>query len=62
MKCSDCKFWTRSKTYGNSCSCRGEKPCERKHKEVAKKKKERFYRENKKRSLRYGYGKDINND
>ena len=57
MKCTDCKFWTRSKTYGNSCSCRGEKPCERKHKEV-RKKRDRL--ENKKRSLRYGYGKDKN--
>ena len=57
MHCTDCKFWTRSKTYGNSCSCRGEKPCECKHKEVRKK---RDHRENKKRSLRYGYGKDKN--
>jgi hypothetical protein len=58
MKCTDCKFWTRSKTYGNSCTCRVEKPCERKHKDVARKKKREQI--NKKRSLRYGYGKDKN--
>lgn len=53
MKCSDCRFYSRSKCYGNSCTCRGEKPCERKHKDVAKKKhRERI---NKKRSQRYGY-------
>ena len=56
MKCSECKFWTRSKCYGNSCTCRGEKPCEKRHHES---KKKRDHRENKKRSLRYGYGKDI---
>lgn len=33
MKCSNCRFYIRSKVYGNSCSCRGLKPCEIERKE-----------------------------
>lgn len=28
MKCSTCKFYIKSKVYGNNCSCRNNKPCE----------------------------------
>lgn len=29
MKCSECKFWQKSKMYGNHCKFRdGVKPCE----------------------------------
>lgn len=42
MKCTSCKFYVKSKTYGNGCACRGAKPCdvERKQK-ISKKYKEK---------------------
>ena len=27
MKCSSCKFYQKSKMYGNYCNCHGAKPC-----------------------------------
>lgn len=50
MKCSGCKFYVKSRTYGNSCSCRGTKPCDvarikakREHgKKVERKRRERY--------------------
>lgn len=42
MKCSSCRFYIKSKTYGNGCACQGVKPCdvERKQK-ISKKYKEK---------------------
>ena len=46
MKCSQCRFYMRSKVYGNGCTCTGLKPCEvaRKNKEYKRKlkSKERY--------------------
>lgn len=50
MKCSGCKFYVKSKVYGNSCSCRGVKPCDLQrnkvkrnhHSKIKKTKKEKF--------------------
>lgn len=28
MNCSKCRFYTRSKVYGNGCSCTGVRPCD----------------------------------
>ena len=47
MKCSNCKYYVRSKVYGNSCSCAGSKPCDTerryKQKKVKSDKKRRYY-------------------
>lgn len=58
MKCSKCKFYTRSKVYGNSCSCRGVKPCDvqrnntkrKYHSKIKKSKKEKLNPQNYKRN------------
>ena len=47
MKCSECKFWQKSKMYGNHCLCFGTKPCEvdrndKQYKARKKKKMERY--------------------
>ena len=42
MKCSECKFWQKSKMYGNHCKFRdGVKPCEfdRRNKETKARRK-----------------------
>lgn len=28
MKCSNCKYYVKSKTYGNGCACPKDKPCD----------------------------------
>ena len=48
MKCSQCRFYMRSKVYGNGCTCTGLKPCE-----VARKNKEH------KRKIRKHYKLDF---
>lgn len=47
MKCSECKFWQKSKMYGNHCRCLCTKPCEvdrhdKQYKARKKKKMERY--------------------
>lgn len=50
MKCSSCKFYQKSKMFGNHCICTGAKPCEIDHrdkrykhlKKVHNKRKERY--------------------
>ena len=42
MKCSNCKFYTKSKVYGNGCSCRGNKPCDIKRKITKKSYKKKY--------------------
>lgn len=47
MKCSECRFWQKSKMYGNHCRCLGTKPCEvdrhdKQYKARKRKKMERY--------------------
>ena len=44
MKCSECKFWQKSKMYGNHCRCLGTKPCDvdRNYKQYKARKKKRW--------------------
>ena len=50
MKCSVCKFYQKSKVYGNHCICTGTKPCEvdrnnkkrEHHKKEYRKRKEKY--------------------
>ena len=47
MKCSTCKFYVKSKAYGNGCAYRGNKPCDIERKRKSSKK----YREKRKWKL-----------
>ena len=59
MKCTGCKFYQKSKMFGNHCICTGTKPCEvKRHKKIH----EHHKKQNKKRSLKYGYGKDFDEE
>ena len=47
MKCIECKFWQKSKMYGNHCRCFCTNPCEvdrnyKQHKARKKKKMEKY--------------------
>lgn len=52
MKCSDCKYWFNSKSYGQGCNCPGVRPCDI-EKNNKKKKFQRQYK--KKKKERYAY-------
>ena len=52
MKCSGCKYYMRSKVFGNGCSCKGVKPCDkerrakrRKHHDDSNRKRGEKYRQ-----------------
>ena len=56
MKCSECKFWHKSKMYGNHCRCFCTKPCEvdRNYKQYKARKKKKMEKYGKSmRKVRY---------
>ena len=51
MKCSECRYWVKSKVYGNGCSCMfSERPCEKDRRDKQRKQR------NKKKMEMYGKG------
>lgn len=50
MKCSLCKFYQKSKMFGNHCICTGAKPCEV---DRNNKKRDFFNRKERKRKEKY---------
>ena len=56
MKCSECKFWQKSKMYGNHCCCLCTNPCEvdRNYKQYKARKKKKMEKYDKcMRKVRY---------
>lgn len=50
MKCTGCKYYQKSKVYGNHCICQGTKPCDIARNQT---KYEHRKKSNKKRRIRY---------
>lgn len=50
MKCTGCKYYQKSKMYGNHCICQGTKPCDIARNQT---KYEHRKKSNKKRRMRY---------
>lgn len=45
MKCSECKYWVKSKVYGNHCSFRGWlKPCDAERRKKADKSRKKRHK------------------
>ena len=67
MKCSSCRFYQKSKVYGNHCICTGTKPCEvdrnnkkrEHHKREERKRKEQYDRSKQRQEI---YKLDYHND
>jgi hypothetical protein len=56
MKCSGCKFYKKSKVYGNHCICMGTKPCDvDRNNKISK----HYKKERTKRKQKFNYEQEI---